>query len=186
MNCHGCIGNQDSSQGGLWLSSSELDYAVPLIVPGDFIANNASRFQLQRLRDRYAHLPGSYLSTCHSIGIYSSQPPVCQVSIHSSYRPLYTSAGTLQRSLKVIASGSKIFKMDIGVKLEIITVDRLKLAHLDLDSPVQVAQPRSWWRPPGKGSHIPNSPFQVPQPLGTPLPCRTRVGHQIHLPCRYL
>ena len=60
--------------------------------------------------------------------------------------------------------------MDIGVKMEIITVDSLKLAHLDLDSPVQVAQPRPLWRPPGKGSHIPTYPFQVPQPLGTPLP----------------
>ena len=68
----------------------------------------------------------------------------------------------------------------------IITIDRLKLAYLDLDSPVQVAQPRPQWRPPGKGSHIPTYPFQVPQPLGTPLPYRIRVDHQIHLPCRYL
>ena len=58
--------------------------------------------------------PGSYLSTCHSIGIYSSRPPVCQVSIHLSHRPLYTSVRPLRRS--VIASGSKIFKMDIGLR----------------------------------------------------------------------
>ena len=44
---------------------------------------------------------------------------------------------------KVIESG-KAFKVDIGGnrKTEIITIDRLKLAHLDVDSPIQVAQPQ--------------------------------------------
>lgn len=42
---------------------------------------------------------------------------------------------------RVIESGPKMFKIDIGGKTEIIMVDRLKLANLDLDSPVPVAQP---------------------------------------------
>ena len=56
---------------------------------------------------------------------------------------------------RVIEPGIKTFKLDIGGKTETITVDRLKLAQLDLDCPVEVAQPRPRGRPKGSSSHRP-------------------------------
>ena len=63
---------------------------------------------------------------------------------------------------EVIESGPKTFKVDIGGRREIITIDRLKLAHLDVDSPIQVAQPRPWG-PPNKQGPAPLS-VHVPPP----------------------
>ena len=48
----GAFGNQDSSQGGIGMFSSELVYGAPLTVTGNFIANNGASFQLQRLENR--------------------------------------------------------------------------------------------------------------------------------------
>ena len=74
---------------------------------------------------------------------------------------------------RVIENGSKTFKIDMGGRTETITVDRLKLAHLDVDSPVQLAQPRPRGRPPGKT--LPN-----PRPSTTQVAQRARVRRQIH------
>ena len=43
---------------------------------------------------------------------------------------------------KVIHSGPKVFTIDRGGKLETVSIDRLKPAHLDFDMPVPVPMPR--------------------------------------------
>ena len=48
---------------------------------------------------------------------------------------------------KVIQPGPKAFQVDIGGKTETISVHRLKLAHMDLEYPAQVAEPRHRGRP---------------------------------------
>ena len=78
---------------------------------------------------------------------------------------------------QVIVNGPKTFKIDMGGKTEIITVDRLKLAHLDVDSLVQLAQPRPRGRPPGK--HTPAPTPLTPQPSTARLPQCARTGRQI-------
>ena len=69
----------------------------------------------------------------------------------------------------------------MGGKTEIITVDRLKLAHLDVDSPVQLAQPRP--RGDLQASHIPVPTPLAPQPSTSRLPQRARTGRQICPKC---
>ena len=79
---------------------------------------------------------------------------------------------------KVIENGPKTFKIDIGGKTETITVDRLKPAHLDLDNPVQVAQPRPRGRPPGK--RCPKSTTLVhPPPPHPPTPHCHNAAEQV-------
>ena len=51
--------------------------------------------------------------------------------------------GSISKALsgpfRMIEPGIKTFKLDIGGITKTITVDRLKLAQLDLDCPVEVA-----------------------------------------------
>ena len=53
-------------------------------------------------------------------------------------------------SFRVIEHGTKTFKLEKGNRTDIVSVDRLKPAHLDLEDPVPVAQPRRRGRPPRK------------------------------------
>ena len=59
---------------------------------------------------------------------------------------------------QVIAAGEKTFRVQIGNREELISIDRLKPAHLDPDNPPLLAQPPPRGRPPNKAPVI-----QVPQ-----------------------
>lgn len=48
---------------------------------------------------------------------------------------------------RVLETGDKACKIDMGGHLEYVSVDRLKPAHLDLDQPVRVALPPQRGRP---------------------------------------
>ena len=86
----------------------------------------------------------------------------------------------------MIEPGIKTFKLDIGGKTETITVDRLKPAHLDLDCPVEVAQPRPRGGPRGSTSHQTSGTTKIRQPSSTDLPHCTRSGRQVNRPHRYI
>ena len=49
---------------------------------------------------------------------------------------------------RVLHRGDKTFSINMVGRQELVTVDRLKPAHLDLDQPVQVAQPPRRGHPP--------------------------------------
>ena len=50
--------------------------------------------------------------------------------------------------LKVLEHGPKTFKIDYNGNPETVSVDRLKVAHVDTTQPVPVALPRKRGRPP--------------------------------------
>ena len=95
----------------------------------------------------------------------------------------------LQRSyecpFKVIETVPKIFKVDIGGKTDMVMVDKLKLAHLDLDNPVWVAQPQPQRRPldnPCPKSTTPVQPKWLPQDLtgrNAPEQADNYIGHNV-------
>ncbi|KAK3890941.1 hypothetical protein Pcinc_005108 [Petrolisthes cinctipes] len=60
---------------------------------------------------------------------------------------------------KVLQSNPTTFIIDMGGRDEIVSVDRLKPAHLDVGQPVKVAQPRRRGRP-----------KLQPKPSSSPLP----------------
>ncbi|KAK3865932.1 hypothetical protein Pcinc_028493 [Petrolisthes cinctipes] len=74
-------------------------------------------------------------------------------SLRSSLQKLY------EGPFKVLQSDPTTFIIDMGGRHEIVSVDRLKPAHLDVDQPVQVAQPRR------RGC-----PKLQPKPPSSPLP----------------
>ncbi|CAI9720437.1 Hypothetical predicted protein [Octopus vulgaris] len=48
---------------------------------------------------------------------------------------------------QVVHPGDKTFQLLIGGRQATVSINRLKPAHLDIDSPVQVAQPPNRGRP---------------------------------------
>ena len=130
-------------------SSAELVYGTPITLPGDFVATQEEPSSdgvtslLPSVRDlvrklvpkrTYHHsLPKTFISSdiTHCEYVFVRQdahhPPLCQ-----PYEGLF----------RVVEKDSKFFKLDMGGKTGIVSLDRLKPAFLDLDQPVQVAKPR--------------------------------------------
>ena len=68
----------------------------------------------------------------------------------------------------VIKPGHKTFRFYVGGQAETITVDRLKQAHVDLDDPVEVTQPK----PKGRPTRNSRKMIKVPKPPFGPQACR--------------
>ena len=208
------LGIRTAPKDDLGCSSAELVYGHPLTVPGDFVATPDhtpdTSSQLRQVRERVRTLfpiPTSQHGTSHLA------PPLNLQKARFVFIRRDAHRSPLQRPyegpFKVIEPGPKTFRIDIGGKTETVSIDRLKPAHLDLDYPVEVAQPRPRGRP--RGSHNPQSrasnqtlppssttlpqraraekrtnPGQAPPPSNTTPPQRTRSGRQINRPRRYI
>uniref|UniRef100_A0A0L8HZK4 Uncharacterized protein n=1 Tax=Octopus bimaculoides TaxID=37653 RepID=A0A0L8HZK4_OCTBM len=97
-------------------------YGAPLTVPGEFLPNTTS----DPLKDHpYRTNSGRLTFSWYD------------VTFDSPYDGLY----------EVIRLGDKSFQLLIGGRLDTVSIDRLKPAHLDIDSRVQVAQPPNRVRP---------------------------------------
>jgi cleavage and polyadenylation specificity factor subunit 1 len=146
------LGIRTAPKEDLASSSAELVYGAPLTVPGDFIppardAPDAAKV-LQRLRQKvssFAPVPTSR----HGTVVASFPPDLVDCRYVFLRRDAHRSP--LQRPyegpFRVVQPGDKTFTIDMGGKHEVVSADRLKPAHLDLDQPVQVAQPRRRGRP---------------------------------------
>ena len=162
-------------------SAAEMVYGAPLTVPGDFIPSNDvhpdNKLQLQRLRDQVRSLAPIPISQ-HGAIATSIPRDLQQAKFVFIRRDAHRMP--LQRHyegpFRVIQTGSKTFEVDIGGKTGIISVDRLKPAHLDLQSLPEV-QPRSRTQPLPK----PITQHQAPN-----SPHRTRSGRQVKLPQRFI
>ena len=182
------LGIRTAPKEDIGCSSAELVYGAPLTVPGDFIANQGHQpdhsFELQRLREQVrtlAPVPTSqHGNTPASVPADLQQAKFVFVRRDAHRTPLQR---PYEGPYKVIETGPKTFKIDMGGKTETITVDRVKLAHLDLANPVRVAQPRTRGRPPGRGKPMPSpTPVQPSTSTPTDLPQHTRAGRTIHRP----
>lgn len=196
------LGIRTAPKEDLAASSAELVYGTPLTVPGDFIATQDNQpgpdRVLEELRDTVQNL--APVPTSAHGATKTSVPP----ELHSS-RYVFVRQDAhrtpLQRPyvgpFKVIQSAPKHFKVEMGSRTEIISVDRLKPAHLDIDCPVQVAQPKPRGRPKKDNTvareqenalPLPREPTTAtanrtePQPPTAPV--TTRSGREIRLPRR--
>ena len=185
------LGIRTAPKEDLGCSSAELVYGQPLTVPGDFING----------RDHPAFGTSDFLRWREQAGALTPIP----TSQHGAQRPALPPDLSKARFVfvrrdghrapfqrpyegpfRVIEPGIKTFKLDRGGKTEIVTVDRLKPARLDLDFPVEVAQPRPRGRPRGSSSHQAKRPIEVNQPSTTSRPYHTRSGRQVNRPLRYI
>ena len=146
------LGIRTAPKEDLHTSSAELVYGAPLTVPGDFVASPNSTSSpgtlLRTLHDKvqgFMPVPTSQHGTQASSvppNLHSSQYVFVRRDCHRS--PLKR---PYEGPFKVIHSGPKVFTIDRGGKLETISIDRLKPAHLDFDMPVPVPMPRPRGRP---------------------------------------
>ncbi|GFO43156.1 Pol polyprotein [Plakobranchus ocellatus] len=152
-------------------SAAELVYGIPLTVPGEFIDPFAKCVPSGIGRDScYRNIKNlSPLPTVHhNLWAQSHVPKSLRDSKfvfirHDGHR------GPLQRPydgpFQVVASGDKTFRIMVGDREEIISVNRLKPAHIDLTNPVPVAQPPRRGRPPLQPAQ--SEPQETPEPEDT-------------------
>ena len=147
------LGIRTAPKADLRTSSAELVYGSPLTVPGDFIAPSSQPSTpetfLPRLQDKIARLAPVPTS---KHGLQRTSVPKDLKNTAYVFIRCGGAKAPLQRPyegpFRVLEWGDKTFKVQRGNKAETVSVDRLKPAHLDLDQPVLVAQPRRRGRPP--------------------------------------
>ncbi len=137
----------------LGCSSAEMVYGFTFTEPGDFIPGFAdtlsnTSLHLRQLRDQVRSLvpvPTSQHGTApKSVPHNLLQAKFVFIRCDAYRTPLQR---LYEGPFEVIHPGPKTFQVDIGGKSEIITVDRLKPAHMDLEHSVKVAEPRRRGRP---------------------------------------
>ena len=160
-------------------------YGAPITVPGDFLPNynvQSERSHLQQLHDRVRSLvpiPTSWHGTRHAFLPHNLQKAKFVFIRRDCHRtPLQR---PYEGPFKVIQPGPKTFKVEIGGRSEMVSVDRLKIAHVDTEEPPQVAVPKRRGRP--KTLH---RPVTKRQPGNDLRPQYTRSGRQVKCPHRYI
>ena len=187
------LGIRTAPKEDLGCSSAEMVYGAPLTVPGDFVSSHNiysdNNLRLQHLRDQVGSLVPVPTSQ-HGVAPTSVPRDLQQAQFVFIRRDGHRTP--LQRPyvgpFKVFQPGPKTFQIDIGGKIEIISVDRLKPAHMDPEHPAQVAKPRPRGRPPKNPQPSPTTTTQrqsrdKPNAL---QPKHTRSGRQVKIPQRYI
>ncbi|KAJ8401708.1 hypothetical protein AAFF_G00376790 [Aldrovandia affinis] len=140
------LGLRTAPKEDLQSSSAELVYGQPLRVPGEFMPNTADPWsaavQRASLLDSarvFAPVP----TTQH--GVPTSQVPPGLRSAGYVFIRHDAHRGPLQPPydgpFRVLEHGPKHLVVDIGGRPEHVSVDRVKLAHLDVTQPVDLATP---------------------------------------------
>ena len=147
------LGLRTAPKEDLKSSSAELVYGQPLRVPGDFIPTATDPWSAPRQRSTFLDnakafspiptsqhgLPQSHIPT----ELRSAEYVFIRHDAHRSpLTPPYDGP------FRVREAGVKHFMVEVGDRLEHVSVDHLKPAHLDLDSPVDLARPPRRGRPP--------------------------------------
>jgi len=129
-------------------SVAEIVYGEPLTLPGNFFEHSLSSPQNIRdaVSDRVSRFTPS--STSHQGMKHFYVPRTLADAQYVFIRQDKVLTG-LQKPYtgpyRVISSGDKTFR--VRQQEETISIDRLKPAHLDLDQPIQVHEPRRRGRP---------------------------------------
>ena len=149
----------------LGTSPAELVFVSPLAVPGEFVGHGQGEpvpELLRRLRDNVAELrpvpPMHHISPTTSIlpSLSSAKFVFIRHDSHKSpLQPPYIGP------FRVLATGDKSFTIQVGHREETISIDRLKVAHVDESTEVQVAQPPHRGCPP-QPPHPPAHPTIQP------------------------
>ena len=183
------LGIRTAPKDDLGCSSAELVYGTPLTVPGDFFVNHNSQLEhhshLRQLRDQVRlHVPmptSQHGVVPSSIPRNLKQSKFVFVRRDSHRTPLQR---PYEGPFKVIQSGDKTFTVDRGGRQEMISVDRLKPAFIDLESPAVSAEPRNHGRIPTRDHLVVAT--QPARLVDIPTPVCTRSGRKINPPRRYI
>ncbi|GFS05908.1 cation-transporting ATPase [Elysia marginata] len=128
----------------LQVSCSELVYGEPLTLPGQFVDPNPTAFStkfdpFRSLVKRLIPLPMTHHCTPKTTDQQSLKDARFVFIRRDGHR------GPLQRPydglFQVISAGDKTFRIMVGGREEVISIDRLKQANVDLSGPVKLALP---------------------------------------------
>lgn len=169
------LGIRTAPKEDLQSSSAELVYGQPLRVPGDFVPAStvpwSATLQRAALRDNtrlFAPVPTSHHGLPQShipAGLQTAEYVFIRHDAHRGpLRPPY------EGPFRVLETGDKHFMVDMGGKLERLSIDRLKPAHLDVARPIELAQPPRRGRPPALHPTPAPIPPETPT-LQAPHPC---------------
>jgi len=181
------LGLRTAPKEDLHSSSAELVYGEPLTVPGDFASTNAvPRSLLMRLNPERLGSSVPIPTSAHS-NINTHVPNELATARyvfirHDAHR------GPLQRPYdgpyEVISPGDKAFRIRVGNREELISIDRLKPAHVSPAIPVPVAQPPRRGRP-ALNTHVDQHLHNDIGQNFRPDTQVTRAGRQVRLPDRF-
>lgn len=183
------LGIRTSPKEDLGCSSAELVYGEPLTVPGDFILSGSSHSS-QDVSTHLQHLRAQVRSviptpTSQHGRVRSSFPRNLQEAKFVFIRR-DGHRTPLQRPyigpFRVILPGPKTFQVDMGGRSETITVDRLKPAQVETETPLP--GPSKPQKKSAQSTSIPNR-TQARHSLPK-VPQQTRSGRIIKLPQRYI
>jgi transposase InsO family protein len=175
------LGIRTAPKEDLATSSAELVYGTPLTVPGDFVSPPLQQLNpaavLPQLRQKVGNLKPVPTS---QHGQPASSVPSSLADSQFVFLRRDSHRTPLQRPYEgpyhVLQHGDKTFTLDMGGKAEVVSVDRLKPAHMDIDQPVVVAQPPRRGRPPVKPHQVPRPVAPPPASQATRPPVTTRSG----------
>lgn len=155
-------------------SSAELVYGAPLTVPGEFFPSSTGAQEPNKLLTallatvkNFMPIPTSRHGLPHpSVPSELGDSQFIFIDRDAHRLPLQRPC---EGPFKVLGAGPKSFTIDRGGRPELITIDRLKSAHLDMDQPVQIARPRPRGHPPGQQRAVaPAGPQPSPPPQPAP------------------
>ena len=198
------LGLRTTPKEDLNASPADLVYGSTLTVPGDFIPETMQRpisEHLRRLRDKMDTLKPIPAST-HGAEHGKTKVPVALTSADFVFvrREAKKALDTpYVDPYKVLARREKYFTLQIGSREDKVSIDRLKVAVVDKELPIPVAQPPKRGRPPVlnkstdlavRGSrNLPEATEAIkkdPHPtLPTYAEITTRSGRTSKLPDRY-
>lgn len=181
------LGIRTAPKEDLQVSSAELVYGETLTVPGEFLGVPTTPWSADTLKagfgdklQRFTPVP----TTTHG-GSPTHMPKELANSRyvfirHDGYKQPFSKPYT--GPYRVVSTGDKTFKILIGNREEIISVDRLKPAHYDLDKEIVVQQPPRRGRPPKLSKSDYTPPTQ--QKMHSEPGFTTRSGRQSKPPDR--
>ena len=163
-------------------STSEAVYGSPLTLPGEFL--DTSELQPSSFLEKIENAISGFSSTYHHRAPRSHVPPnllrakyvfIREDATTPPLTPLY------RGPYLVIEPGDKFFKLQIGAKIDTVSIDRLK--PLFYTDPVSVAQPPTRGRPRLQGKPLQPDTRSVPPTSGLTvrpptLPCRVQPPRQ--------
>ncbi len=173
------LGIRTTPKEDLGCSSAELVYGYPLTVPGEFVPEHSIHdplSHLRRIRDTVRSLVPVPTSQ------HGAVPTAVPGNLHNAkYVFIRRDAhhSPLQRPyegpFRVVQSGPKTFQVDVGGRVDTISIDRLKPAYLDPEQPI----PDIARRPRGR----PRQPSSCVDPSTSKC---TRSGRAVRPPRRYI
>ena len=181
------LGIRTALKADLQCSTAELVYGTTLRLPGEFFDSESStaladpadyvtrlKLVMSKLKatpvrkqtPRKTHIHGDLSSSTH---VFIRRDRV-KTSLQKPYDGPY----------KVLERGDKYFTVEVRGKQDVVSLDRLKPAHMDL----LPTPPKSISTPPPDPSQQVSPPTSKPPEVFTPV--TTRSGRRVHWPARFL